>query len=66
MAATEYYTMSDEKAAEIAAAISYATLTVAAVREFALADWAEGEVHQAWLDNATPAEIADWILASHE
>jgi hypothetical protein len=61
--ATEHYTLSDERAARIAA---LAGLTVEQVREFALADWDEGAEHQEWLDTADEREIADWIIAGRE
>jgi hypothetical protein len=57
---TEYYTLSDERAARIAA---LAGLTIEQVRDFALADWDEGAEHQDWLDTADEREIADWIVA---
>jgi hypothetical protein len=61
--ATEHYTLSDERAARIAA---LAGLTIEEVRDFALADWPEGEEHQAWLDTANEREIADWIVAGRD
>jgi hypothetical protein len=61
--ATEHYTMSDERAARIAA---LAGLTVEQVRDFALADWDEGAEHQVWLDTADEREIADWIIAGRD
>lgn len=57
----EYYTMTDERAEEIAAR---AGLTPEQVREVALADWPEGAEHQAWLNSASVQEIADWVLAT--
>lgn len=57
----EYYTMTDERAEEIAV---LAGLTSGQVREVALADWPEGAEHQAWLDSAPVQEIADWVLAT--
>ncbi|MCP4567944.1 MAG: hypothetical protein GY841_10230 [FCB group bacterium] len=27
------------------------------------ADWNEGDEHQAWIESATPQEIADWIVS---
>jgi len=27
------------------------------------ADWNEGQEHQAWIDSASPEEIADWLAA---
>lgn len=60
MNTTEHYTMTDERAEQIA---QLAELTVTEVRDFALSDWPEGDEHQRWLDTADPQEIADWILA---
>ena len=33
------------------------------VEQFVLADWREGQEHQAWLEKASPSEIADWAIA---
>lgn len=60
MSAT-YYTISDERVAEIVAADP--TLTSAEVLDTATADWNEGDEHQAWLDTAPAAEIAEWVVA---
>ena len=30
------------------------------------ADWNEGDEHQAWVDSASPAEIADWIASFYQ
>ena len=30
------------------------------------ADWNEGEAHQAWIDSATPREIADWLASFYQ
>ena len=60
--ATEYYTMSDERALAIARAIGGST-TIEDVREFCLADWPEGAEHQRWLDTASIDEIADWCCS---
>ena len=30
------------------------------------ADWNEGEGHQAWINSATPQEIADWLASFYE
>lgn len=67
--ATEYYTISDATLYQVCEIIRAtrptddAATLVASVREFCLTDWAEGDEHQEWLDTATPAEIADWVLA---
>ena len=33
------------------------------IEGYILADWHEGDEHQAWLDTADAAEIADWMAA---
>ena len=33
------------------------------IEGFVLADWHEGQEHQAWLDYAGADEIADWAIA---
>ena len=40
--------------------------TEALIESEICADWAEGDEHQAWIDKATPAEIADWIASFYE
>jgi len=30
------------------------------------ADWHEGDEHQAWIDSASPQEIADWLASFYE
>jgi hypothetical protein len=30
------------------------------------ADWNEGAEHQAWIDQATPEEIADWLASFYQ
>ena len=30
------------------------------------ADWNEGDEHQAWIDSATPQEIADWLASFYQ
>ena len=55
---SEYYTLSDNRLAEIADA---ARLPEEFVREIALADWQEGAAHQQWLDTAPILDIADWV-----
>lgn len=57
---SEHFTMTNERAEEIAAVGGF---TVEQVREFCLADWPEGEDHQLWLDTAPADEIAGWIEA---
>ncbi len=62
---TEYYDISNEK---VLAIVNTETgqkfhLTEDEVTEFATADWKEGQEHQDWLDNATPEEIAGWVVA---
>lgn len=59
-ATTEYYTISDERAEQIARA---AGVGVERVREIALADWNEGDEHQQWLDSAPVAEVASWLAS---
>ncbi len=54
----EKNTQSDERTEQIAAA---AGLTVTQVRDLALADWPEGDEHQAWLDTAPVPAIASWL-----
>jgi hypothetical protein len=60
-ATTEYFQISDERATEIAAC--HDTLTPDIVREYATADWAEGDEHQLWINTAPAQEIADWIIS---
>jgi hypothetical protein len=58
MSAT-YYTITDERIAEIVAADP--TLTAEQVREIATADWNEGDKHQEWINTAPASEVADWV-----
>lgn len=55
----QYYTISDERVAEIVAADP--TLNSQWVIDTATADWNEGDEHQEWLNTAPAAEIADWV-----
>jgi hypothetical protein len=55
---TGFYTMSDDKVAEIA---RIARAEPDAVRDYCTNDWPEGEEHQRWLDDASAQEIADWL-----
>lgn len=55
-----YYTMTTERAEEIA---QLAGLTTGQVRDYCLTDWPQGEEHQRWLDTAPVGEIAAWIDA---
>lgn len=59
-----YFTLPDEKLAEVVAAVQRAlpTIPADAIRDFILDDWAEGEEHQRWLDKAGVTEIADWVI----
>ena len=64
-AVSEYYSVDSEKLSAITASVQQRIprMTESHVREYCLADWPEGQEHQAWLDSASVAEIADWVLA---
>lgn len=64
---SEYYTIDSEKLAAITASVQQRIprMTEAQVRDFVLADWPEGQLHQDWLDNATVEEIASWVVTGN-
>ena len=66
------YTISDEKLAEVIRtyntyvkdpAILADQATDDEIESAILGDWPEGDEHQRWLDTASAAEIADWLVA---
>lgn len=61
----EHYKISSGKLALITAATGMATTRVRAIIMY---PWPEREVHQLWLDEAEPDEIASWVrhVASQE
>lgn len=61
----EYFTISEKKLEKIAKIIQ-ATATKAEVRAELLADWHNADDHQEWLDEASPQEIADWLVSFSE
>ena len=63
------YTINKEKLAEIVAIFNRETdpkATDDLVETEICADWNEGAEHQAWVDNASPQEIADWLATFYQ
>lgn len=61
----EYYTISDDKLAEVTDVLTARGYEPeeSSVRGFLLADWHEGEEHQRFIDTAPATEIVDWMEA---
>ena len=62
-----YYTIDAEKLTKIVEIVNLETdpaATEELIEAHICADWHEGAEHQAWIDNARPQEIADWVAAT--
>ncbi len=64
-----YYTISAEKLAKVVKIFNRETDPAATddiIEAEICADWNEGDEHQAWIDGASPQEIADWLASFYE
>ncbi len=64
-----YYTISAEKLTKVVEIFNRETDPAATddlIEGEICADWNEGEGHQAWIDSATPQEIADWLASFYQ
>lgn len=63
------FTVDQEKLAQVVAIVNAETdpaATAASVEEAILADWDEGDEHQAWIDSVSAQEIADWLASFYQ
>lgn len=63
---TNTYTIDQEKLEEVVTIFNRETdpsATPDLIEREICADWNEGDEHQAWVDSATPQEIADWLAS---
>lgn len=62
---THFYTIKWDKVVEVTNLVNDtdSDVTRQQVEDFCCADWADGDSHQMWLNNAPAEEIADWYLA---
>jgi len=66
---TKYFTISAEKLAKVVKIFNQETDPAATddlIESEICADWNEGDEHQAWIDSATPQQIADWLAFFYE
>lgn len=60
------YQINDEKLEQVVAIFNQETDPAATdqlIRAEICADWNEGDEHQAWIESASPQEIADWLAS---
>lgn len=64
-----YYTIDAAKLAAVVEIVNRETDPAATndlIETEICADWNEGADHQAWVDSATPQEIADWLASFYQ
>lgn len=63
MITSSYFEIDEDKMHEVGKIIAANGINYRKAVAFVLADWPEGQEHQAWLNKANAQEIADWVVA---